>query len=121
MIDDDVVFDVNATSHLSNSVSEIKNVDWQLLYLGADCQDKVYSLVSGCEQLREVGTDKIGGGISSHAVAYSESIYAKILTELPTSIDEMKNYLETNLPTIDQCLSVDSTLKRVMVDPVVVR
>jgi len=111
-----VVFDANTLRHLSNSLAEAKQQNWDILYLGGHCWDNHYPLIDGCEHLRYVTQDKIGP-TCTHALVYNQSIFNKLLSQFPEDTNDMENYLAATYPAIDQLLSVDRSLKRLVCEP----
>lgn len=116
VFEDDVVFDTQTLTHFSKSLEQTKKLNWDILYLGGHCWGNIYPLVKNCDCVREV-TDKTFGPTSTHALAYSSSIFGKLLKQFPDTPAAMAKYLKEVRPGIDQVFAVDASLKRLIVEP----
>lgn len=116
VLEDDVIFDANTLTHFEKSLTEIKNIDWDILYLGGHCWGNQYPLANECEYVRKVPHSKIGP-TTTHALAYNHSVFATLLKQFPDTVIEMETYLKENQPAIDHFLAIDTTLKRVLTEP----
>jgi len=116
VLEDDVVFDTETLVHLAKSVVEAKATNWDILYLGGHCWDRQYPLESECEYLRRVADDQIGP-TCTHAIAYNDSSYSKVLEEFPNTLLGMENYVDNNVPAIDHYLATETSLKKLITEP----
>ncbi|MBD62065.1 hypothetical protein CL645_04345 [bacterium] len=72
ILEDDVVFKKNALKNLSVSISQLP-VDWDMFYLGLNLTKESFKHSQNLVNVK--------GGRSTHAVAYSNSVYQDILDE----------------------------------------
>jgi hypothetical protein len=78
VFEDDVIFSPNAIEELRPNVVKLKNHDWQTLYLGGHRWGRTFEKAPGCQHL------EIPQGVTcTHAIAYRDSIYDRILAEVP--------------------------------------
>ena len=90
VFEDDAIFMDDTLKCLAQSIEELKKKDWKLLYMGGHRWGANYSLVEGCQHLK----DPKPGLTCTHALAYHHSAYRRVLDTLPESIPEMRRWLE---------------------------
>jgi glycosyltransferase involved in cell wall biosynthesis len=81
VFEDDVRFSLDPLIELKNSLEELKQRDWHILYLGGHRWGKTFEKPSGCHYL-EVPR----GMTCTHAVAYNRTVYDRILDEIPETL-----------------------------------
>jgi hypothetical protein len=99
VFEDDVVLTRDAQAHL--------------LYLGACCWNRTYPLAQGCAHLEEAGAVT-----ALHAIAYHESIYSRILDQVPADIPSMQKWLKAH-HGLDQYFANAVTEKKFLLSPLV--
>jgi len=113
VFEDDVILTVDALSHLEAAVKELDGRDWDLLYLGACRWEHRFPMVEGCMHLEAAGP-----ATCAHAIAYRESVYHRILQEVPGDIASMEKWLKT-YHGIDQYYACAISEKKFLVSPVI--
>jgi GR25 family glycosyltransferase involved in LPS biosynthesis len=113
VFEDDVILTRDAASHLRLALSELDGRDWDLLYLGACRWEHKFPLVEGCTHL-----EKAGPVTCSFAIAYHESVYDRILGEVPADAESMEEWLKTQRG-IDQYYAFCIKERKYLVAPVV--
>ena len=113
VFEDDVVLTRDAQAHLQRSLTELGGRDWDLLYLGACCWNRTYPLAQGCAHLEEAGAVT-----ALHAIAYHESIYSRILDQVPADIPSMQKWLKAH-HGLDQYFANAVTEKKFLLSPLV--
>jgi len=115
VLEDDVIFHGNTLEHLSNSLAELKILDWNVFYLGGmkwgEIKGKPYRNIDGCKYLQS--PEQL---TCTHAVAYSSEFFGKILDELPENQESMTGWIKKHI-AIDQYLTHQDRL--VVMSPVV--
>jgi hypothetical protein len=91
VFEDDVLFTSDAISGLTAALRELQGREWTMLYLGACRWRQEYPPVEGARRLA-----KAGAVTCSHAVAYHQSIYDRILGEVPGEPAGMEAWLKTH-------------------------
>lgn len=109
VFEDDALFLDQSLEILGRSLAELSQQDWQLYYLGGFRNQQEHPLAAGCRHLRAPSHLTC-----THAIAYGQGVYQKILSELPATKKEMGQWLKTHL-AIDQYLS--SIEKRFLANP----
>jgi hypothetical protein len=80
VFEDDVVFSVDAAERLRPNIEELEHQDWKTLYLGGHRWGRKFEKAPGCQHL------EVPHGVTcTHAIAYHESIYDRILDDIPAS------------------------------------
>jgi hypothetical protein len=78
VFEDDVIFAPDTLDVLTRSVAELREQTWGILFLGGCVWGESYEKAKGCEYL------EVPRGLTcSHALAYHESIYDRILADVP--------------------------------------
>lgn len=115
VLEDDAMFHDETLKHLSNSLVELKHLDWNAFYLGGmkwgEVNAEPYAKINGCRYLetpRRMTT--------THAIAYNAGLMDIILEDLPDNIEAMKSWLKKHR-AIDQYLT--KLDKLVVMSPVV--
>ena len=117
VLEDDAMFDVNSLENLANNIGEIGELEWDVLHLGGCYWGTQHTNVAGCVHLKEV-TEGRRGPTTTHAVAYNKSVYTNLLEKYPESTLKPKDYIDhPRRPAIDQYLSMNSALKRLLISP----
>lgn len=86
---------------LRNSIEELKTIDWNVFHVGGLKTSKENPVSKGHRFLKDVASEKI----NIQAVAYNNTVYENILTDLPGDITALKNYFLTNNLFFDTYLS----------------
>jgi hypothetical protein len=113
IFEDDVIFTVDALSHLSVVVQELDGRDWDILYLGGCRWRRQFPKVKGCTRL-----EYAGAVTCSHAIAYRQTIFRRILEEVPADIPLMQEWLECHRG-LDQFIAFQVTEKKYVVAPAI--
>ncbi len=80
VFEDDVLFSPNAIAELRANVDELTGRSWSLLYLGGHRWGRTFDKAPGCQHLEE------GNRLTcTHAIAYHESIFERILADIPAT------------------------------------
>jgi GR25 family glycosyltransferase involved in LPS biosynthesis len=78
VFEDDVIFTPDALDVVRNSLDELQRQKWWMLYLGGHTWGKTFEKASGCQHL------EVPHGITcTHGIAYNETIFERILTDVP--------------------------------------
>jgi len=78
VFEDDVIFSQAALEELGPNLAELKNRDWKTLYLGGHRWGRTFEKAPGCQHL------EVPHRLTCmHAIAYHQSIYDRILREVP--------------------------------------
>jgi len=112
VLEDDAVFLEDTLDHLSRTIPELKQQQWQLFYLGGHRRGRHYQPPEDCDHINHVD----GPLTCTHGIAYHQSVYQQLLDALPETMEEMKLWLETHRG-IDQFLQRFE--QRYLADPVV--
>jgi GR25 family glycosyltransferase involved in LPS biosynthesis len=96
VFEDDVIFAPDTLDALGRSVAELRGRSWGMLFLGGCAWGKTYEKAEGCTYL-EVPRRMT----CSHALAYHESIYDRILGDVPDTPTAVAIWLRTEF-AIDQ-------------------
>lgn len=78
-------------SHLSKSIDELKEREWNLFYLGSPGQNQKFPLADNCHYL-SIAQE----AVPPQAVAYSSQVFKKILRDIPNSQKPMSAWLRTH-------------------------
>ena len=113
VFEDDVVFAPDVLEALGRSIGELKNVPWDLLYLGGYDPFQSSEKLNGCKYL-----DKPGYLTCTHAIAYNETIYDRILAEVPDTPTGVALWVRKEL-AIDQYYNRTLDCIRLVTSPVV--
>jgi hypothetical protein len=89
VFEDDAVFLDRTLEVLAGAVGELAGIDWQLCYLGAFRWDGKLDPKPGCQFL-----DRARNVTCTHAIAYSERVYPRILADLPADVVGMEEWLK---------------------------
>ena len=113
VFEDEVLFTSDAMSGLETALRELRGREWSMLYLGACRLGQEYAPVEGATRLA-----KAGAVTCAHAVVYHRSIYDRILSEVPSSVAGMEDWLKTH-HGIDQYYASTLTDGKFLVSPVI--
>jgi len=113
VFEDDVILTEDAPSHLHTALRELNGRDWDFLYLGACRWEHKFPLVEGCTRLEHAGPVT-----TTHAIAYRESSYDRILAEVPADARSMEEWLKTH-HGIDQYYAFSINEKKYLLSPVI--
>ena len=113
VFEDDVLFTCDAISGLETALRELRGLEWSMLYLGACRWRQEYPRVEGATRLA-----KAGAVTCAHAVAYHQSIYNRILSEVPAGIAGMEEWLKTH-HGIDQYYAFNLTEGKFLLSPAI--
>jgi hypothetical protein len=113
VFEDDVILTADALTHLQIAVQEINRREWDLLYLGACRWEHRFPMAEGCTHLEQAGPVTC-----QHAIVYNESIYSRILNEVPAEIPAMEEWLGFHRG-MDQYLASTIKEKKFLLAPVV--
>jgi GR25 family glycosyltransferase involved in LPS biosynthesis len=113
VFEDDVLFTSDAISGLETALRELRGLEWSMLYLGACRWRQEYPPVDGATRLA-----KAGAVTCAHAVAYHQSIYDRILSEVPSGIAGMEAWLMTH-HGIDQYYAFNLTEGKFLLSPAI--
>ena len=114
VFDDDAIFHKDVLKRLASSLSELRNLDWQLFYLGVRQAEKVDPGISGLKYLKSAQ-----GMESTFAVAFHASVYKTILDDIPSTRAGMKEWLNSE-KSIGHYLGSQDSLAAYVADPAVV-
>jgi GR25 family glycosyltransferase involved in LPS biosynthesis len=98
VFEDDALFLDRVLEVLGAAVEELAQIDWQLCYLGAFRWEGALNPEPGCRHL-----DHARSVTCTHAIAYSELAYQRILADLPADVAAMEEWLKKH-HGIDQYL-----------------
>lgn len=113
VLEDDAIVRDDALACLERSITELDGRSWELLYLGGTKWRVECEKVEGCQYLDKACTPLT----SCHAVAFHESVFDKILSDIPGEMTAFKHWILKEL-AIDQYLNHIS--KRLVTFPVLV-
>ena len=113
VFEDDVLFTDDAVPGLQTALEELARRDWKLFYLGACRWKQEFPPLEGCRRLAQAGAVTC-----AHAVAYDQSVYERILREVPGDISGMEMWLQTH-HGIDQYYAFSITEDKYMLSPVI--
>ncbi|MCK5361176.1 MAG: hypothetical protein KAJ95_11145, partial [Gammaproteobacteria bacterium] len=106
---------VDTLEHLTNALSELKKIEWNVFYLGGmkwgEKNGEPYRKINDCNYL-----DQPKQLTCTHAIAYNSVFFDTILDELPDDNAAMKEWLVEHV-AIDQYLTKKE--KMVLISPVV--
>jgi glycosyl transferase family 2/glycosyl transferase family 25 len=113
VFEDDVRFAPDANEVLQRSISELREREWQLLYLGGYGHQKSSQPLPGCNHLA-----KAGSITCTHAVAYHESVYERVLEAVPDDPVDSAIWANSHL-AIDQYYAFKLDAVRLITCPVI--
>lgn len=113
VFEDDVLFTRDVLPNLQVAVKEIQAREWDLLYLGACRWDQTFPNAEGCTRLEQAGPVTC-----LHAIAYNQSIYTRLLNELPAEVSSMEEWLQLH-NGVDQYFASAVTEKKFIVTPTI--
>ncbi|HUI80652.1 MAG TPA: glycosyltransferase family 25 protein [Bryobacteraceae bacterium] len=113
VFEDDVVFASDTIEALGRSIRELRRVVWDIFYLGGHAWGQSFERADGCFHL-----EKPRGLTCTHAVAYHESIYERILSEVPATPTGVALWLRKE-HGIDQYFSNMPDCLKLLTSPVV--
>ena len=84
ILEDDVQFENDPINNLSLSINELKDLDWDIFYLGMNVTDEKFK-----DPLIRVSPNllKIKSALTTHAIAYNHTCYDKLLNQVPIGLD----------------------------------
>jgi hypothetical protein len=107
------VFAEDALETLVGSIRELRRLPWHLFYLGGHAWGRSFEKAPGCLHL------EIPRGLTcTHAIAYHESIYDRILADVPDRATGVALWLRKECG-IDQYFSSMFDCRRLLTSPVV--
>lgn len=113
VFEDDVVFAPGALETLGRSIRELKRFPWNLFYLGGHAWGQSFEKADGCSYL------EIPRNLTcTHAIAYHESVYGRILAEVPATATGVALWLRKE-HGIGQYFSKNLHCMRFLTSPVV--
>ena len=101
VFEDDAVFVEDTLLYLLNSINELKDLQWNLFYLGGCRWNHQFSKLEGRRYLQKIDDRSL---TCTHAVAYNHTVYEQILGEVPSDTASVKVWIETHY-AIDQYLN----------------
>jgi hypothetical protein len=113
VFEDDVVLTRDALIHLDIALRELTGRDWDLLYLGACRWEHWFPMVEGCTHLEQAGPVT-----TTHAVAYHQTVYRRILDEVPADAAAMEEWLKVH-HGIDQYYAKCIRERKFLLSPVI--
>lgn len=113
VFEDDVILTRDVLPNLQIALREIHAHEWDLLYLGACRWEHKFPMAEGCTRL-----ERAGPVTCLHAIAYNESIYGRILNELPADIPAMEEWLRLH-SGVDQYFASSVKERKFIVTPTV--
>jgi SAM-dependent methyltransferase len=113
VFEDDVIFAGDTLEVLEGALQELRPRPWWMLYLGGHTWGATYTKASGCEFLDVPSTMT-----SAHAIAFNDTIYDRILTDVPDTPSEMALWLRIH-HGIDQYYKNDLGDFRLVTRPVI--
>ncbi len=111
VFEDDAIMLPGSGIILNFCMDELAEIDWKLFYLGGAEHGVKIELVPGCKHLYSLPE---GGLTCTHAIAYHESVYEKLLESLPDNEEDMVGWIQKHV-AIDQFLRFID--KRYMTSP----
>jgi hypothetical protein len=113
VFEDDAIFAPDALERLGESVAELRRQEWQLLYLGGCAWGQAFEKAAGCRHL------EVPQGLTcTHAIAYHESVYERILATVPETPTETALWLKKECG-IDQYYAMHLDCIKLVTSPVV--
>ncbi len=92
VFEDDVQFSLDPLVELRNSLNELKQREWQTLYLGGHRWAQTFSKAPGCQYL------EVPHGLTcAHAIAYNHTIYDRILNDVPATVSAVALWCRKHL------------------------
>jgi GR25 family glycosyltransferase involved in LPS biosynthesis len=113
VFEDDVLFLDGGNRHLSENLTELNDVPWNLLYLGGHRWSRRFVPARGCRRLRLLPRR---GVTCTHAIAYHARVYDLLLETLPEHERDMETWVAKH-HGVDQFLNTLDN--RYLVDPVI--
>jgi hypothetical protein len=113
VFEDDVVFTVDAQTQLKTALQELQGRDWGLLYLGGCKWEHQFPMVEGCTHLEHAGPVT-----TCHAIAYHESMYRRLLQEIPSAMTSAQDWIRGHLG-IDQFYASQIPDRKLLLSPVI--
>ena len=114
VFEDDVVFAADAVEGLRRGLAELHGLEatnpWQILYLGGCTHGRELDKVAGCTSL------DIAHVTCTHAIAYSNAVYDRILADVPDTPTEVALWLRDQL-AIDQYICREFLGKALVLSP----
>lgn len=110
VFEDDAVFRRDTLELLPQALEELASCEWDILYLGGHIWGEAGAPVDGCSFMRVPHTIT-----TTHAVAYNESSFDKILADIPDNEKEMEHWL-VQWRGIDQYLN-KADFRRLRTEP----
>lgn len=98
VFEEDAMFHKDFLHHFERNIDELKNIKWDVCYLGAMVWGHAYPKAPGCKTL-----EAVYGATCTEGIAYNQSIYDYILEILPDNMDDMKVFCKKHA-AIDQWL-----------------
>ncbi len=111
--EDDVLFTTDAIPGLQAAVEELHEREWKLFYLGACRWNREFPPLPGSRRLAQAGAVTC-----THAVAYHQSFYDRILREVPGDAAGTENWLRTH-HALDQYFAFHITEQKYVLSPVI--
>ncbi len=113
VFEDDVIFTADALDVMRKSLEELVRREWWLLYLGGHAWGKTFENAAGCQYL------EVPHGLTcTHAIAYNQAVYERILTDVPDSPTGIALWLKKQAG-IDQYYAVELDGFGLLTNPVV--
>ncbi|HJN93287.1 MAG TPA: glycosyltransferase family 25 protein, partial [Dehalococcoidia bacterium] len=91
VFEDDAVFLDETLQHLGANLRELETIDWDVFHLGGHKWGNVYDKAAGCRHLERVSLMTC-----TQAVAYRDTIYDRLLDDLPDDPGTMAEWIEHN-------------------------
>jgi GR25 family glycosyltransferase involved in LPS biosynthesis len=113
VFEDDVLFTSDAIAGLETALRELRGREWSMLYLGACRWRQECPPLGGATRLA-----KAGAVTCTHALGYHQSIYDRILNEVPSGLAAMEEWVKTHL-CIDQYYAFSLTDGKYLLSPVI--
>jgi hypothetical protein len=92
IFEDDAIFLDETRSYLNAALGELTGRDWELLYLGAHRWGGQAEAITGCQHLVKPTV----APTCNHAIAYHHGVFARLLEELPASIEDMEEWISVH-------------------------
>lgn len=108
VFEDDVLFLQGTIWLLRRAMAELNRQPWTICYLGGIDWGRTFPRLDGCTHL-----ERVHHVTTTHALAYHHSIYDRLLTDLPDTVDGMRAWV-ANHDAIDQYLAVAHSAVRVV-------
>jgi hypothetical protein len=113
VFEDDVLLTHDARGNLEKALQDLRGRDWDLFYLGACRWEHRFPLVEGCTHLEAAGPVTC-----CHAVAYRQSIYPRLLAEVPSDAASLGEWLTVH-HGIDQYYAFSISDRKFLVSPMI--